>query len=173
MSRRRALFQTAVLETTWGSLSVDADNRGVLACHLPDIPPTSVPLRILSSRFPADTVPVLREAIDFVRALLEGRDPGPCPALHPSFSQGAPPFHRIVWDTLLQISRGQTITYGQVARQAGASNAARAVGTACGANPLPLFIPCHRVVAAGGRLGGFSPGVAWKIHLLSSEGVDL
>ena len=70
---------------------------------------------------------------------------------------------------LRRIPRGETITYGELAHRMGASHAARAVGSACGANPLPLFIPCHRVVAANGKLGGFSAGLGWKRFLLAKE----
>ena len=65
-----------------------------------------------------------------------------------------------------------TVISSLASRQAGRPKAVRATGGACGANPLPLFVPCHRVVAAGGRLGGFSSGRAWKIHLLSREGIE-
>jgi O-6-methylguanine DNA methyltransferase len=70
---------------------------------------------------------------------------------------------------LQAIPRGATQTYGAIAGQLGTPRAARAVGAACGANPLPLFIPCHRVVAAHGALGGFSAGRAWKKFLLAKE----
>lgn len=85
-------------------------------------------------------------------------------------SGGVPAFRRAVWRALRALPRGRTATYGELARRAGNPRAARAAGTACGANPLPLFVPCHRAVAAGGRLGGFSSGLAWKRLLLSGEG---
>ena len=59
-----------------------------------------------------------------------------------------------------------------MARAIGQPNAARAVGTACGANPIPVFVPCHRVLAADRRLGGFSGGLDWKRALLRREGVQ-
>ena len=68
-----------------------------------------------------------------------------------------------------KIPRGQTRTYGEIAAAIGRLNAVRAVGSACGANPLPLFIPCHRVVAKTG-LGGFGSGLPWKKLLLKEEG---
>jgi O-6-methylguanine DNA methyltransferase len=70
---------------------------------------------------------------------------------------------------LQTIPRGTTVTYGELARRVDVPRAARAVGTACSANPLPLFVPCHRVVAAHGALGGFSAGLAWKKFLLAKE----
>ena len=71
---------------------------------------------------------------------------------------------------LLRIPYGETRTYGDLARRLGREGAARAIGTASGANPLPLLIPCHRVVAADG-LGGYSGGPALKRRLLTLEGV--
>ena len=79
-------------------------------------------------------------------------------------------FDRSVWTILRRLKAGSTLTYGELAAAAGRAKAARAAGAACGRNPLPLFVPCHRVTGAGGRLGGFSSGLAWKRLLLSAEG---
>jgi O-6-methylguanine DNA methyltransferase len=92
--------------------------------------------------------------------------------LHPVPNIGKPAgteFQKAVWEELRKIPRGQTRTYGEIAGAIGRPKAARAVGSACGANPLPLFIPCHRVVAKNG-LGGFVAGLPWKILLLKMEG---
>ncbi|MGF1631910.1 MAG: methylated-DNA--[protein]-cysteine S-methyltransferase [Kiloniellaceae bacterium] len=79
-------------------------------------------------------------------------------------------FHRAVWREMLAIPYGQTKSYGDLARATG--GIARAVGTACGANPIPIFIPCHRVLAADRQLGGFSGGKGpeTKAFLLTLEG---
>lgn len=79
-------------------------------------------------------------------------------------------FQRDVWAAIANIPYGQTRTYAEVAASAGHPGAARAVGSACNANPLPLFVPCHRVVGAGGRLGGYAFGPARKEFLLELEG---
>ena len=78
-------------------------------------------------------------------------------------------FQQAVWRTLQTIPRGETRTYAWVAMQIGKPSAARAVGGACGANPTPIFVPCHRVVASGGGLGGFSCGLPLKRRLLAVE----
>ncbi len=78
-------------------------------------------------------------------------------------------FRQRVWAALRAIPRGQTRTYGQVAAEVGAPGAARAVGAACGANAVMLLIPCHRVVGAGGSLGGFAAGLDRKRALLELE----
>ncbi len=82
-------------------------------------------------------------------------------------TQGTP-FQQAVWRALLNIPCGETRTYKQIAEQIGRPRAMRAVGQAVGANPLPIVVPCHRVVAAGG-LGGFGGGLAMKKRLLQLE----
>ena len=81
-----------------------------------------------------------------------------------------PPFARAVLARVRAIPFGQTLSYGEVAAAVGKPRAARAVGQAVGSNPLPLLIPCHRVLAANGGLGGFGGGLAWKRFLLDLEG---
>lgn len=78
-------------------------------------------------------------------------------------------FQQQVWRALLKIRPGRTTSYGELAQRVGRSGAARAVGAACGANPIPVLVPCHRVLAANGKLGGFSGGLAWKRTLLAAE----
>ena len=76
---------------------------------------------------------------------------------------------RKVWHILQTIPYGQTLSYSEVARKAGKPRAVRAVGSACGANPLPLVVPCHRVLAKNGSLGGFGWGLPMKRWLLALE----
>lgn len=80
-------------------------------------------------------------------------------------------FQKRVWEILSGIPYGKTMTYKQVAEKIGKPNASRAVGGACGANDLPIIIPCHRVIAGNGGLGGFSGGLKLKRFLLRLEGV--
>jgi AraC family transcriptional regulator of adaptative response/methylated-DNA-[protein]-cysteine methyltransferase len=81
------------------------------------------------------------------------------------------PFQRRVWDALRRIPYGETRTYAELARDIGVPGAARAVGRANGANRLAIVIPCHRVIAAGGGLGGYGGGLWRKLRLLELEGV--
>ena len=86
---------------------------------------------------------------------------------------GISPFRRRVMETLVQlVPPGQVVTYGELALLAGRAGAARAVGTTMSRNPLPIFVPCHRVVAASGP-GGFGPGLQRKRDLLALEGYKL
>jgi len=98
---------------------------------------------------------------------LAGKTPDKLPPL--DLSSGTE-FQRRVWNALRRIPSGRTKSYSQVARSIGRAEAVRAVGQACGANPIPVMIPCHRVLAAGGKLGGFSGGLDWKRKLLAREG---
>jgi O-6-methylguanine DNA methyltransferase len=82
-------------------------------------------------------------------------------------------FQQKVWGALRKIAPGETRSYAQIAKAVGRPRTARAVGGACGANPIPVLIPCHRVVAANGQLGGFTAGLKWKHLLLAREGVAI
>jgi AraC family transcriptional regulator of adaptative response/methylated-DNA-[protein]-cysteine methyltransferase len=78
-------------------------------------------------------------------------------------------FQRRVWETLRRIPRGETRTYQDIARAIGAPRAVRAVGSACGANPVSLAVPCHRAVRTDGGLGGYAWGLQRKRKLLAIE----
>jgi len=82
-------------------------------------------------------------------------------------------FQRTVWSAARGIPWGKTITYGELARRVRKPAAARAVGQALGANPVPILVPCHRILAAGGGLGGFGAGLDWKRELLRTERCEL
>jgi methylated-DNA-[protein]-cysteine S-methyltransferase len=81
-------------------------------------------------------------------------------------------FQRAVWDAARDVPHGQTVTYGKLAARVGSPSAARAVGSALGENPFCIVVPCHRILATGGKLGGFSAGLDWKRRLLRLEGIE-
>ncbi len=89
------------------------------------------------------------------------------------FSGAHSDFQREVYGRLLKIEYGHVASYGQVARDIGRPDMARAVGQAVGANPIPILVPCHRVVASDGRLTGFGGGLPAKVALLKLEGIDV
>jgi len=101
-------------------------------------------------------------------SLLLGQAPQKLPPLDLSC---ATEFQQSVWRQLLEIPTGQTRSYGEIARRLSKPGASRAVGSACGSNPIPVIVPCHRVLAAHRRIGGFSGGLGWKQLLLRIEGV--
>jgi O-6-methylguanine DNA methyltransferase len=100
----------------------------------------------------------------------QNREPFPWALL--DISSGTP-FQQKVWRTLWEIPYGTVISYRDLARKVGCLQGFRAVGHANGQNPLPLLIPCHRVIAANGGIGGYSCGVTIKKKLLEWEGIDL
>lgn len=106
----------------------------------------------------ADAVAQLREYFDRKRTAFD----------LPLAPEGTP-FQRSVWRVLEEIPYGETISYIELARRVGKPKAARAVGSANGRNPLPIVIPCHRVIAADGTLGGFGGGLPTKRTLLDLE----
>ena len=109
--------------------------------------------------------PVLTETVRWLDVYFSGKDPGFLPPLHPQSS----PFRQTVWDILLTIPRGQTMTYGEIARRLGV-HSAQAVGGAVGHNPISIIVPCHRVVGASGSLTGYAGGFDRKTRLLQLEG---
>jgi O-6-methylguanine DNA methyltransferase len=104
-----------------------------------------------------------------LKTILAGRIPEKFPPL----DLAGTAFQKSVWNALRKIPAGQTRSYGEIARAIGRPRAVRAVGGACGANPVPVLVPCHRVLAANQKIGGFSGGLTWKRRLLAREGVKV
>jgi methylated-DNA-[protein]-cysteine S-methyltransferase len=164
-----ALFTTAI-----GRCGVGWNEIGLVAVQLPEGRDAAIRSRLLR-RLPAGAGEArpsqsAQRAIDAMTALLRGeatdlRDV----ALD---TRGVDAFPRRVYDVARAIPPGTTLTYGEVALRLGAPGAARAVGRALGQNPFPIVVPCHRVVATGGGLGGFSAkgGAATKRRMLAIEG---
>jgi methylated-DNA-[protein]-cysteine S-methyltransferase len=162
------LFETAI-----GPCALAWSGRGIAGVQLPELDEGATRRRMLE-RFPeAREVPPpadITHVCDAIIALLRGqRVDLSGVALD---MKAAPPFHRRVYDSARAIGPGETLTYGEIARRIGADGAARAVGQALGRNPFPILVPCHRVLAASGKLGGFSAhgGIETKRRLLEIEG---
>ena len=120
---------------------------------------------------PADTtntLPIFAEVRQWLDDYFAGKRPCNVPRLNP---QGTA-FQKRVWTALLTIPYGETVSYGELARMVGCKSA-QAVGQAVGANPIALFIPCHRVIAAHGKLGGYAYGTEIKKRLLELEKILL
>ncbi|HEY4973021.1 MAG TPA: methylated-DNA--[protein]-cysteine S-methyltransferase [Steroidobacteraceae bacterium] len=163
-----ALFQTSI-----GACGIAWGAQGVVAVQLPEASQSATVARLLrahrcaSSRTPG---PEQQRIIDDIIALLAGsaRD-----LRYVRLDTArAPPFHQRVFTVVRDIPRGRTRSYGEVAALCGERHAARAVGQAMARNPFPIIVPCHRVLAAGGKSGGFSApgGVTTKLRLLAIEG---
>jgi len=110
-----------------------------------------------------------RLTVSALKHSLDGKRPKELPPL--DLSEGTE-FQQQVWAAMRKIRLSETKSYGAIAEAVGNPKAVRAVGGACGANPIPVLIPCHRVLAAQGKLGGFSGGLDWKRKLLAIEGVE-
>jgi methylated-DNA-[protein]-cysteine S-methyltransferase len=126
--------------------------------------------RVISSN-PKTPLPILRwhrQTTAALQKILAGGQPKEFPPLDLAGTD----FQKSVWTALLKISAGKTQSYGEIAQAIGNPKAVRAVGGACGANPIPVLIPCHRVLAARGKIGGFSSGLEWKRILLAREGLE-
>jgi methylated-DNA-[protein]-cysteine S-methyltransferase len=105
---------------------------------------------------------------DALSAYFEGEAMAPLPV---DLRLAAAPFRRAVLEELREVPRGATVSYGELAARAGNPKAARAVGTACARNPIPIVVPCHRVLPGTGRLGSYRGGPERKAALLEIEGV--
>lgn len=107
------------------------------------------------------------KAGQWIEAVLAGGDDRHCRV--PLDLRKGTDFQRQIWDILCGIPFGEAMTYRDIAVKCGRPGASRAVGNACGRNPVPLIIPCHRVLPTNGGLGGFSAGLEWKSRLLDRE----
>jgi len=165
-----ALFDTAI-----GRCGIVWSGCGVAGVQLPAKGERATRSQVLR-RFPAarESVPPLavKRAIDDIAGLLKGEARE---LDHVAIdSECVPDFHRHVYDVARGIRPGATLSYGDIAERLGDRNLARDVAQALAQNPTPLIVPCHRVLAAGGKMGGFSApgGVQTKLRLLSIEGAQ-
>jgi methylated-DNA-[protein]-cysteine S-methyltransferase len=163
----------ALFDTPIGCCAIAWSEGGIAAVRLPEGDHAHM-LALMRGRFPAaqQAVPAAdaQAAIEGVRAMLTGR-PQDLAALTLDM-RGVPAFHQRVYAVARSIAAGQTLTYGELAARMGEPGAARAVGQALGRNPFAPVVPCHRVLAAGDRPGGFSAsgGLRTKLRLLMMEG---
>ena len=165
----------ALFDTSIGRCAVAWNERGIAGVQLPEARESVTRARMLK-RFPglaeiAAPRPIAA-AIKSIQSLLAGKaaDLGRIVL----DMERVTPFHRRVYEAARTIPAGRTLSYGEIARQIGSPSSARAVGQALGRNPFPIVVPCHRVMAAGGKTGGFTAegGVATKVRILALEGVD-
>jgi len=163
----------ALFATSLGTCGIAWGARGIVAVQLPEASESATVQRLLRAQRAAGRQrPGLEQQpiIDDIVALLAGR-PRDLRYARLDLAQVAP-FHQRVFAIVRAIAPGQTRSYGEVAALCGDRQAARAVGQAMARNPFPIIVPCHRVLAAGGRSGGFSAagGVTTKRRLLTIEG---
>ncbi len=159
---------TSQTETPIGTLQLASTARGLLYIGLPSSGGMGL-AGFLARRLPrAERKRAYAPHREAIRQLLEYLD-GKRRRFELELDVRGTAFQRRVWEALLEIPFGETRSYGELAARLGQPGAARAVGLANGANPLPPVIPCHRVIAADGRLGGYGGGVRLKQRLLAME----
>jgi methylated-DNA-[protein]-cysteine S-methyltransferase len=163
-----ALFDTAI-----GSCGVVWNGRGICSVQLPERSTAATRARL--TRFhpeasEAQPAGAIMQAIEAMTGLLSG---AAVTLDHIAVDlDSAPDFNRRVYEVTRSIPPGRTLTYGEVASRVGEPHAAQAVGQALGRNPVPIVVPCHRVLGAGGQIGGFSAagGAETKRRMLVIEG---
>jgi methylated-DNA-[protein]-cysteine S-methyltransferase len=162
------LFDTAI-----GSCGIAWGERGIFAVQLPMSEPEKTRKRIRQRYAGIEETPPpaeVQRAIAAIVGLLAGK-PNDLADVALDL-EGVPEFDRGVYDIARSIPPGKTLTYGDIAKRLGGVELSRDVGQALGHNPCPIVVPCHRVLAAGGKPGGFSAngGVATKLKMLAIEG---
>jgi methylated-DNA-[protein]-cysteine S-methyltransferase len=153
---------TKVLETPVGTLAILASDAAVVALEF--VPKGASRLEFTSSTQAQNHA---EKAVEWLSGYFSGSKVGPAVALE---VQGTD-FQKSVWREIESIGYGQTLTYGQIAARIGKPKASRAVGAAVGANPIPLIVPCHRVMGSSGKITGYSggEGIPTKMKLLKLE----
>jgi methylated-DNA-[protein]-cysteine S-methyltransferase len=162
------LFDTAI-----GWCGIAWTETGVARLQLPERDSGATERRLVrgSASAASGLPPTAARAVELVRLYLGGRRVDFSPVTLDLTGVNA--FHRKMYDVARSVGFGQTATYGEIADRAGSPGAARGVGQAMSRNPVPIIIPCHRILAAGNRIGGFSAfgGTSTKQRLLALEGV--
>lgn len=154
-----------------GKLLVAASEKGVCAVSMGD---SHADLeRSLHDRFPSVEVTKDAAGMAQITALVKDMIVGKPVAAELKFDLQGTDFQKKVWKELLRIPAGKTRSYAEIAARIGHPNAYRAVANACGANPVAIAVPCHRVIASGGKIGGYGGGLHRKRKLLANEGVAL
>ncbi|UJW86468.1 methylated-DNA--[protein]-cysteine S-methyltransferase [Devosia sp. SL43] len=165
-------METVVFDTALGAFGIGWTDHGIARVQLPGLDAADLRDRInRDGAMPGEPTRDVEVVINLIEDYADGnvvefRDVR-------LDLQGVPEFHRQAYDLLLDYGWGQTTTYGELARALGDVTLSRAVGQAMGANPIPLIIPCHRVLASDRKAGGFSApgGAGSKVRMLALEGV--
>ena len=163
----------ALFDTRIGLCAIAWGPRGINGTQLPMGGEGKVRTRISqrhADAVEAEPTPEVRQAIDRMTKLLAG-EPDDLTDIELDLD-GVPEFNRGVYEIARAIPPGKTLTYGDIAKQLGGVQLSRDVGQALGHNPCPIVVPCHRVLAAGNKPGGFSAngGVVTKLKMLEIEG---
>lgn len=154
------------ISTSEGEFLAHYSQRGLAGLDFPDRRDSATPVKS-ENGIPSEIREWHKAAQSALNKLLAGEKQVKFPPLDLSGTD----FQKSVWRQMLKIASGKTKSYGEIAEAIGKPGAVRAVGSACGANPIPVFVPCHRVLAANKKIGGFGAGLHWKYKLLEKEGI--
>ncbi|HVU09498.1 MAG TPA: MGMT family protein [Verrucomicrobiae bacterium] len=164
-------FVELPVSTADGQFLAHYSEKGLAELNFPKNGRADLPVsRNAPQRVPTKFRAWHRLTTDALKKVLAGRDAKKLPPLDWTSKTE---FQKSVWRQMLKLSPGKTKSYGEIATAIKNPKAVRAVGGACGANPIPVLVPCHRVLAANKKLGGFSGGLDWKRKLLATEGVKI
>ena len=153
---------TATYSSPIGSIVIESDGQAITSLRFSSEQASAAPKE--APKETATTIPTIAETIQWLDDYFAGKRPFNVPRLNP---QGTA-FQKRVWQALLTIPYGETINYGEIAQMV-ECRSAQAVGQAVGRNPIALIIPCHRVIAAHGKIGGYAYGTEIKKRLLELE----
>ncbi len=176
----QSLVRYTMFETSVGVCGIAWTDSGICRFQLPEVAVETSRARLIGERLRPGRVaeaseppPDVYGTMMMVRAAMSGEKTDLSSV--PVDLDGVPDFNRRIYDLLRQVGWGETVTYGELAARAGDKQAAQAVGQAMGSNPVPVIIPCHRVLAANRKPGGFSApgGLTTKQRLLELEGVGM
>ena len=154
------LFRQSLM-TPIGALQLEATESGLSAIRFPS--------RAAKPMKTSETTPVLDHAIEELTAYFKSE----LTRFTVPLVWAGTPFQESVWAALTDIPYGETVSYNEVAHAIGRPRSARPVGGAVGRNPLPIIVPCHRVMGSNGALTGFTGGLEFKVSLLTHEGHSL
>jgi AraC family transcriptional regulator of adaptative response/methylated-DNA-[protein]-cysteine methyltransferase len=171
MSRTPETLRYAFAETSAGWLLVGMSDKGVVWAGFAAEDDDPKALAALVAKFPkADLALDGGDHANWVAAVVRFAETPSKPGRKPPLDLRGTPFQLEVWDALLTIPPGKTRTYREVAEQVGRPTSYRAVAQACGANPVGIVVPCHRVIGSDGSLTGYAGGLHHKQELLEAEG---
>ncbi len=170
----KAINKAITVDSPIGVLLIESNGSAITHIALPD-----KDMQVRSESATSATAPTSRnddkaagQVLDRAAAQLEEYFAGKRTEFDLPLELEGTPFQKDVWLALAEIPYGKTVSYAELANMVGRPSAFRAVGQANGANPIPIVLPCHRVIASGGGIGGYGGGLDMKRQLLALEGVD-
>jgi methylated-DNA-[protein]-cysteine S-methyltransferase len=171
----RSVLEYCLIASAFGPVGLAWSERGLVRLQLPYADSASTRERLVAGLEAAENHPPAWLAETVVRLQRYFTGARTDLSATPIDLEGVPAFRQQLYVEMLKLDWGETITYGQLAERVGVPGAAQSVGRSMGRNPIPVIVPCHRILASGNKSGGFSApgGVSTKLRLLRMEGVEV